>query len=85
MKELIFYFEVDDISVDEDTGELSPGGIAIKIGGVEEGAYYYLADNIDAFTDSLLENLIDFLGLTSFLNGKSYRVVDEDYYMSNYG
>lgn len=85
MKELIFYFEVDDISVDEDTGELSPGGIAIKIGGVEEDAYSYLADNIDAFTDSLLENLVDFLGLTSFLNGKSYRIVDEDYYMSNYG
>lgn len=85
MKELIFYFEVDDISVDEDTGELSPGGIAIKIGGVKDDAYYNLADNIDAVTDSLLKNLIDSLGLTSFLDGKSYRIVDKDYYMSNYG
>lgn len=85
MKELIFYFEVDDISVDEDTGELSPGGIAIKIGDVKEDVYYNLVDNIDAFNDSLLENLIDSLGLTSFLDGKSYRIVDEDYYMINYG
>ena len=85
MKELIFYFEVDDISVDEDTGELSPGGIAIKIGDVEDDAYCYLADIIGASTDSLLENLVDYLGLTSFLEGKSYRIVDEDYYMRNYG
>lgn len=85
MKELIFYFEVDDISVDEDTGELSPGGIAIKIGGVKDDAYYNLADNMDALTGSLLENLVDSLGLTSFLDGKSYRIVDKDYYMSNYG
>lgn len=83
MKELVLYIEVDDLAIDEETGEPCPAAVCVKVGRYREDKYDEIMKAITAY-DGLLE-FICAIGLGDVLEGKSFRLITKEQYEERYG
>lgn len=83
MKDVILYFEVDDMSIDEETGELGPAGIKLKIGQCDDEKYETVMKGIN--TLETLQNFVAYIGLKDMFAGKDFRLITKEQYDERYG
>lgn len=83
LKELVLYIEVDDLAIDEGTGEPCTAAVCVKVGRYREDKYDEIMKAITTH-DGLLK-FICAIGLGDVLEGKEFRLITKEQYDERYG